>query len=99
VHTFLGSLPSQVAYDNTLMHDVIMVRTQISLERDMYEEAKKEANRQGVSFAELVRRALARVLRDGSSDEPWMRLAGIIEDPSPEASQTVDAVVYGRKRP
>ncbi len=97
--TFLGSLPSPLVYDNTLMHDVIMIRTQISLERDMYEEAKKEAERQGVSFAELVRRALARVLRGGSSDEPWMRLAGIIKDPSPEASQTVDAVVYGRERP
>ncbi len=65
----------------------------------MATEAKKEAAQQGVSLAELVGRALARVLRDGSSDEPWMRLAGIIEDPSPEASQTVDAVVYGRERP
>ncbi len=53
----------------------------------MATEAKKEAAQQGVSLAELVGRALARVLRDGSSDEPWMRLAGIIEDPSPEASQ------------
>ena len=76
-----------------------MMRTQISLERDMYDQAKKEAARQGVSFAELVRRALARVLRDDSSDKPWMRLAGVIEGGGLDASQTVDAVVYGQKRP
>jgi hypothetical protein len=82
-----------------VIHYVIMIRTQISLERDMYDEAKKEAERRGVSFAELVRRALARVLREDSSDKPWMRLAGAIEDAGPDGSRMIDAVVYGRERP
>jgi hypothetical protein len=76
-----------------------MVRTQISLERDMYEEAKKEARKQGISFAELVRRALARTLPQPDIEQPWMRFAGIIEDAGPDASLTVDSVVYGRERP
>ena len=57
---------------------IIMIRTQVSLEDDMYREAKKEARRQGISFAELCRRALAQLLRRGSVKEPWMRY----EDPA-----------------
>ena len=76
-----------------------MIRTQVSLENDMYEEAKKEARRQGISFAELVRRALARVLPESDPDRPWMRHAGAVEDGGLEESLTVDQVVYGRERP
>lgn len=76
-----------------------MIRTQVSLEREMYEDAKREARRQGISFAELVRRALARVLPAPEGDRPWMRLAGAIDDAGPEASRTVDSIVYGRERP
>lgn len=65
----------------------------------MYEDAKKEAERQGISFAELVRRALARTLRGGAVDKPWMRLAGVIEGGGLDGSQTVDAVGYGQERP
>jgi len=65
----------------------------------MYEEAKKEAERQGISFAELVRRALARTLPGGAVDKPWMRLAGVIDGGGLDASQPVDAVVYGQERP
>ncbi|MGH7563714.1 MAG: ribbon-helix-helix domain-containing protein [Gemmatimonadota bacterium] len=75
-----------------------MIRTQISLDRRMYDEARAEARRQGISFAELVRRALAQLLQPRSADRPWMRLAGAIEGP-PDASQTVDTVVYGRDVP
>ncbi|MGH7571143.1 MAG: ribbon-helix-helix domain-containing protein [Gemmatimonadota bacterium] len=74
-----------------------MIRTQISLDRRMYDEARAEARRQGISFAELVRRALAQLLQPRSTDQPWMHLAGTIEGP-PDASQTVDTVVYGRDR-
>lgn len=76
-----------------------MVRTQISLERDMYEEAREEARRRGISFAELVRRALARTLPRPDTEQPWMRFAGIVDDAGPDASLTVDSVVYGRERP
>lgn len=81
------------------MHRVIMIRTQISLERDMYEDAKREARRRGISFAELVRRALGRVLPAHDAERPWMRLAGSIGDAKADASRTVDSVVYGRERP
>lgn len=77
----------------------MMIRTQVSLEREMYEEAKKEAKRRGISFAELVRRALARVLGERTDEQPWMRFAGMIQDAGRDASQRVDAVVYGRERP
>ena len=75
-----------------------MIRTQISLERDLYEDARKEAKRQGISFAELVRRALAMTIRHGRVEEAWMRYSGVV-DGGPESSQSVDAVVYGRDRP
>ena len=76
-----------------------MMRTQISLDPEMYEEARAEARKQGISFAALVRRALARALPGRSSDRPWGRFAGVIEDGGEDASATVDAVVYARDRP
>ena len=82
-----------------LIQIVIMIRTQVSLERDMYEEAKREAGRQGISFAELVRRALARVLPVSETLAPWMCHAGTVAEGDREASTSVDRVVYGRDRP
>ncbi|MFQ5744210.1 MAG: ribbon-helix-helix protein, CopG family [Acidobacteriota bacterium] len=76
-----------------------MIRTQVSLDPDMYEEAKKEAVRQGISFAELVRRALGLTLAHRRGERPWMRFAGAIEVADPDASRSVDEVVYGRERP
>lgn len=76
-----------------------MIRTQVSLEEEMYREAKKEARRQGISFAELCRRALARLLRRDSVSEPWMRYAGSVESGDPDASRSVDEVVYRRPKP
>ncbi len=76
-----------------------MIRTQISLEPKMYAEARREARRQGISFAELVRRALARVLKPTDQGAPWSRFRGVFEDAGPDASTSVDAVVYGRERP
>ena len=54
-----------------------MIRTQVSLEREMYEAARREAARRGVSFASLVRSALADVLPSGA-EKPWMELAGVV---------------------
>lgn len=76
-----------------------MIRTQVSLESDQYEEAKLEARRLGISFAELVRRSLARALQESSGSRPWMRLAGAVDVDAPDASVTVDEVVYGGKVP
>jgi len=78
-----------------------MIRTQISLDEAVYEEAKREARRAGISLAELLRRALDRELepcrvRNG---KPWMRHAGSLASGDPDASESVDSVVYGRSRP
>jgi hypothetical protein len=77
-----------------------MIRTQVSLEQELYEEARREAQRRGVSFAELCRLALAHEIRHGGAEEPtWMRFAGSVEVDDPAASSTVDEVVYGQERP
>ncbi len=78
---------------------IIMIRTQISLDETMYREARKEARRQGISFAELCRRALGQVLGHRSLNEPWMSYAGAVESGDENASRSVDEVVYGRRKP
>ena len=77
-----------------------MIRTQISLEKRAYAAAKAEARRQGISLAELFRRALAAALQTRDrSDRPWMRFAGSVASGDPNASRSIDDVVYGRERP
>ncbi|HEX5760146.1 MAG TPA: ribbon-helix-helix protein, CopG family [Thermoanaerobaculia bacterium] len=77
-----------------------MIRTQISLEEETYEEAQEEARRRGISFAELCRRALIDALPPPpEGDRPWMGHAGTVDVRDPHASQSVDEVVYGRERP
>ena len=77
-----------------------MLRTQISLPEEMYERARAEAERQGVSIAEFVRRALAAQLSAGvSASRPWMRHAGAVSSGDAGASRSIDEVVYGRGRP
>lgn len=77
-----------------------MIRTQISLDEQAYREAKAEARRQGISLAEFLRRAVRLALpARGRGDRPWMRYAGAVASGDPDASQSVDAVVYGRPRP
>jgi len=73
-----------------------MVRTQVSLSEEEYEAAKREAERLGISLAELLRRSL-RSLLPVDEAKPWMRLAGMVESGDPIASQRIDEVVYGRK--
>lgn len=73
-----------------------MVRTQISLAEEEYEAAKREAERLGISLAELLRRSL-RTMLPADGQKPWMRYAGMIESGDPEASQRIDDVVYGSK--
>lgn len=73
-----------------------MIRTQISLPKDDYESAKREAARLGISLAELIRRSLAAILPVDAS-RPWMRFAGMVETGDPRSSQRIDDVVYGQK--
>lgn len=65
----------------------------------MYREAREEARRLGISFAELVRRAIAQTVRHPTGDKPWMRHAGTIAGGMPDDSANVDVVVYGREHP
>ena len=86
-----------LAYDNVLLYTVIiMVRTQISLTEEEYQAAKREAQRLGISLAELLRRSLRGMLRVDES-KPWMRFAGMIETGDRFASQHIDEIVYGEK--
>lgn len=89
-------MSSALAVDNIGDYSVIMVRTQISLNEDEYAAAKREAERLGISFAELVRRSLRTVLPVDDS-KPWMRYAGMVESGDPRSSQNIDEVVYGHK--
>ena len=76
-----------------------MIRTQISLDPEDYQAARDEAQRCGISFAELVRRALAQRLAERRGEPPWASFAGAVEDGDPDASTSVDTVVYGRDTP
>jgi hypothetical protein len=73
-----------------------MVRTQVSLNEEEYQAAKREAGRLGISFAELVRRSLRQMLPVDES-KPWMRFAGMVESGDPDASRRIDEVVYGHR--
>lgn len=73
-----------------------MIRTQISLSDEEYSAAKREAQRLGISLAELLRRSLRGVLPIDES-KPWMRYAGIVESGNPHSSREIDDIVYGQK--
>lgn len=73
-----------------------MVRTQISLSEEEYKAAKLEAERLGISLAELLRRSLRSVLPADKS-KPWMRYSGMIETGDTSSSQRIDEIVYGHK--
>jgi len=75
-----------------------MVRTQISVDEQLYRRAKIVAKRKGISLAELCRRGLEEVVAKEPSDKPWMAFAGIVEG-SLSDSESVDDVVYGREAP
>lgn len=71
------------------------VTVYVSLERELYEQAKKEAGLRGISLAELVRKSLAETLKLRREDKPWMRWAGVFDSGDPDSSSTIDEVVYG----
>ncbi|MDZ4168618.1 MAG: CopG family transcriptional regulator [Coriobacteriia bacterium] len=73
-----------------------MIRTQISLSREDYDAAKREAARLGISLAEYFRRALKAVL-PVSDLQPWMAFAGMVDSGDPAASDSVDDVVYAHE--
>lgn len=76
----------------------MMIRTQISVDKDLYDRARNVARRQGISIAELCRRGLAELVAREPSERPWMAYAGIF-DGEPGDSEGIDDVVYGRVAP
>jgi hypothetical protein len=75
-----------------------MIRTQISVDEDLYRRAKTIARRHGISLAELCRRSLEATIAKEPSSKPWMAFAGIVEGTSSD-SESVDDVLYGREVP
>jgi hypothetical protein len=75
-----------------------MIRTQISVDEELYARAKAVARREGISLAELCRRALSEVVARQSGDDPWLAFAGIFDGEAND-SESVDSVVFGREAP
>jgi hypothetical protein len=73
-----------------------MIRTQVSLDKQEYALAKKEARALGISVAEFVRRAV-RARLPISEGPSWMRFAGMVESGDPKSSASIDEIVYGSK--
>ncbi|NNF62417.1 MAG: CopG family transcriptional regulator [Gammaproteobacteria bacterium] len=73
-----------------------MIRTQISLSEQEYQAAKQEAERLGISLAELLRRSL-RTMLPADPARPWMRYSGMVETGDPDSSHKIDDLVYGQK--
>lgn len=73
-----------------------MTRMRINLSEEEYEAAKREAERLGISLAELLRVALHKVLPADSS-KPWMRYSGLVQSGDPSSGRNLDEIVYGRK--
>jgi hypothetical protein len=75
-----------------------MIRTQISVDKNLYARAKRVARRKGISLAELCRRSLEEVVAREPTDKPWMAFSGMVEGRE-EDSSSVDTVVYDRESP
>jgi hypothetical protein len=52
-------------------HEGIMVRTQIQLTERQARELKRMAAREGVSMAEVIRRAVDAKIHEGAAEVPW----------------------------
>ena len=73
-----------------------MIRTQISLDKHEYAEAKAAAQSLGISVAEFVRRAVREALPP-RGEGPWMKFAGFVETGKSHSSRSIDQIVYGQK--
>jgi hypothetical protein len=73
-----------------------MIRTQVSLDKNEYASAKRQAAALGISLAEFMRRAVREQL-PLQGDGPWMKYAGFVESGNPRSSQSIDEIVYGSK--
>ena len=68
----------------------------ISLSEEEFEVARQEAERLGISVAELLRQSLRDMLPVDEA-KPWMRYAGMIASGDPSSGERIDDLVYGDK--
>jgi hypothetical protein len=73
-----------------------MIRTQVSLDKEEYDSAKKQAAALGISVAEFIRRAVREHL-PVRGEGTWMKYAGFVESGDRHSSQSIDEIVYGAK--
>ena len=80
-------------------NDNTMIRTQISLNKKEYQEAKKFAKELGISLAEFFRRALESFIlkSDNENDKPWMKYKGFVSTGKSHTNEDIDEIVYGSK--
>ena len=79
-----------------------MQRTTVMLPRELKQRAAREARSRGVSLGELIREALARLLRadhDAAGQDPLIADTAVYEGPGPEdTAERHDDLLYGPPR-
>ena len=79
-----------------------MQRTTIMLPRDLKERAAREAQARGVSMGELIREALAGILRAGheaTGRDPLIGDHAVYDGPVPaDTAERHDELLYGRSK-
>jgi hypothetical protein len=75
----------------------VVKRLQIMIEKDLDAELGRQAAREGVSKAALIRRYVGERLRvlPPIEEDPLWGLVGMIKAGDPNSSQQIDEVVYG----
>lgn len=73
-----------------------MKRTQVSLTTEDFNKARRLAETRHVSLSQVVRDLLRSAPEDESfAEDPLRGIIGMVKDVIPNASQSVDEVVYG----
>jgi hypothetical protein len=85
--------------------DEKMVRTQVYLPRDVYEQLKERADKEGLTMAHQIREALAQYVveteaedkaRFFTKDDPIWDLVGMVESGITDGSYNHDKYIYTR---
>lgn len=82
-----------------------MVRTQVYLPRDIYEQLKDRADAEGITMATQIREALAQYVTDSptkeeghilTADDPIWNIIGMVESGIIDGSVNHDKYIYTR---
>ena len=74
----------------------MLIRTQISLDKQEYDLAKAQSAALGISVAEFIRRAVRERLQLRGQGA-WMRYAGFVKTGDSQSSERIDDLVYSAK--